>query len=88
MKKLDCKNNLLTRLETGNLELLESLFTCGNRLTRLDLSSNNRLTRIGIDNMPMLEEVCVWTTPFPPSWVTVIAGYSPNVRYVENCRAR
>ena len=72
-------------MDVGSLPNLESLFTCGNMLTTLDISTNNRLTRIGIDNMPILEEVCVWTLPFPPAGVSVIAGFSPNVVYITGC---
>jgi hypothetical protein len=85
LKRMTCNNNLLTTLDLSkNLELL-LMISCGNRLTSLDLSANTSLTKIGIDNMPMLENVCVWTLPFPPDGVGILMGYSPNVKFTTDC---
>lgn len=83
--KLICKNNLLTRLDLSANTGLSSMVSCGNQLTRLDISEHSALTLIGIDNMPMLTEVCVWTLPFPPEGVTVLQGFSPNINYITTC---
>jgi len=51
----------------------------------LDISSNTNLSLAGFDNMPMLTEVCVWTLPFPPSGVSLLMGFSPNVVFTTGC---
>jgi len=83
--KLFCKNNLLTSLDLSANTGLSSMVSCGNQLTRLDISWHSSLTLIGVDNMPMLTEVCVWTLPFPPEGVTVLQGFSPNINYITTC---
>ena len=35
--------------------------------------------------MSSLTEVCVWTTPFPPSGMKVNISGSPGVYFTENC---
>lgn len=83
--KLFCKNNLLTSLDLSANTGLSAMVSCGNQLTRLDISKHSALTLIGVDNMPMLTEVCVWTLPFPPEGVTVLQGFSPNINYITTC---
>jgi len=83
--KLTCKNNLLTSLDLSANAGLTLMVSCGNRLTRLDISMHPTLTVIGVDNMPMLTEVCVWTLPFPPEGVTVIRGFSPHINFITAC---
>jgi len=83
--KLTCKNNLLTSLDLSANRGLTKMVSCGNQLTQLDISMHPSLTLIGVDNMPMLTEVCVWTLPFPPEGVTVIKGFSPNINYITTC---
>lgn len=86
LAKLTCKNNLLTSLDLSTNAGLTLLVSCGNRLTRLDISMHPTLTVIGVDNMPMLTEVCVWTLPFPPEGVTVIRGFSPHINFINTCK--
>lgn len=83
--RLSCKNNLLSSLDLSSNTGLTKMVSCGNQLTRLDISMHPSLTVIGLDNMPMLTEVCVWTLPFPPDGVTVIKGYSPNIIFITTC---
>ena len=83
--KLVCKNNLLTKLDLSANSGLTKMVCCGNQLTRLDISMHSTLTIIGVDNMPMLTEVCVWTLPFPPEGVVVAHGYSPNIEFTTTC---
>jgi len=85
LKKLYCKNNLLTSLDLSANSGLTTMISCGNQLTRLDISMHPTLTLIGVDNMPMLTEVCVWTLPFPPADVTVLMGFSPNIIFTDSC---
>lgn len=82
---LKCKNNLLTNLDLSAVNSLEIMASCGNQLSSLDISMHPQLTVIGVDNMPMLTEVCVWTLPFPPEGIIVLQGYSPNIQYTTNC---
>lgn len=82
---LFCKNNLLTSLDLSANTGLTLMVSCGNQLTRLDISKHTSLTLIGVDNMPLLTEVCVWTLPFPPEGITVLQGFSPNINYITTC---
>lgn len=61
------------------------MISCGHRLTSLDISFNTSLVKIGIDNMPMLVEVCVWALPFHPPGVEILMDYSPNVVFTTGC---
>jgi len=35
--------------------------------------------------MPTLEEVCVWTMPFPPEGFKLCADGSPNTYFTTDC---
>jgi len=83
--KLVCNNNLLTSLDLSAIRGLTKMISCGNQLSRLDISMHSSLVLIGVDNMPMLTEVCVWTLPFPPAGVTVLQGFSPNINFISTC---
>lgn len=78
-------NNQLTSLDLSPVISLNTMISCGNQLTYLDISKQSQLTKIGVDNMPMLTDVCVWTLPFPPEGVTVLQDYSPNIQYTTSC---
>lgn len=82
---LMCNNNLLTHLDLSENRSLNTMISCGNKFSTLNISRNTELKKIGIDNMPGLTEVCVWTLPFPPSDVTILMGFSPNVRFITAC---
>ncbi|MGC9341896.1 MAG: hypothetical protein ACP5E3_04275 [Bacteroidales bacterium] len=82
---LGCNNNYLSSLDLSNNLQLTRMISCGNQLTTLDVSRNTKITTLGIDNMPTLTEVCVWTLPFPPEGVRVLMDYSPNVVFVVEC---
>jgi len=71
--------------------LLE-LHCSGNKLTSLDISNNIKLGTfvlveicLEIKNMPTLEEVCVWTMPFPPEGAEIDTTGSPNVYFTTEC---
>jgi len=85
LNTLHCNNNLLTTLDVSKNTALTNLITCGNKFTSFDISNNNKLVKIGIDNMPTLRRVCVWTIPFPPAGVVVLMGFSPNVEFSLGC---
>ena len=85
LTRLGCNNNQLMDIDVSQNPGLTTLITCGNKLTRLDISGNISLTKVGIDNMQSLVEVCVWVLPFPPQGVTVLSGYSPNIKYTTDC---
>jgi hypothetical protein len=71
------------------------ILSCGgNQLTSLDISNNSNLglnagsyieCYLEIENMPALEEVCVWTMPFPPEGFRLCADGSPNVYFTTEC---
>ena len=85
LKTLVCNNNLLNSLDLSAIESLNTMISCGNKLSNLDISKHAQLRKIGVDNMPMLTGVCVWTLPFPPEGVVVLQGYSPNIQYTTEC---
>jgi len=60
---------------------LDTLRCNYNQLSSLDLSNNTALIRIGLRNNPNLQEVCVWTMPFPPEGVRVAKTDSPKVNF-------
>lgn len=81
LESLHCNNNLLTWLDLSNNTVLTRMISCGNQLTSLDVSKNNSITLLGVDNMPMLLVVYVWTLPFPPEGVNVLMNYSPRLNF-------
>ena len=85
ISELHCKNNYLKSLDLRANTALEIMTSCGNHLAGIDLSLNTGLRLIGIDNMPTLTEVCVWTTPFPPEGIRVLMGFSPNAFFTTSC---
>lgn len=82
---LVCNNNLFTSLDLAVNTTLTKMISCGNQLSSIDLSKNTALVKIGIDNMPMLIDVCVWTLPFPPPGVDMLMGFSPNIVFTDQC---
>lgn len=82
---LVCNNNLFTGLDLAVNTTLTKMISCGNQLTSIDLSKNTALVKIGIDNMPMLINVCVWTLPFPPPGVEMLMDFSPNIVFTNQC---
>ena len=85
LSRLVLNNNRITSINVSNNTSLKKLITCGNQLSSLDVSNNTGLVLLGVDNMATIQEVCVWTTPFPPSGVMVLMGYSPNVYFTTEC---
>jgi len=94
--ELECGNNKLTSLELSANPTLRLLACRNNLLSSLDISDQEYLFLLDgtcgcggyldISEMPTLNEVCVWLTPFPPvdstSWQVFSSG-SPNVYYKE-----
>ncbi len=85
LTELSCKNNWLSSLDLSHNTALVKMVCCGNRLSSLDVSANVNLALLGIDNMPTIKEVCVWTMPFPPAGVEVLMGFSPNAFFTTSC---
>jgi hypothetical protein len=83
--ELKCKNNLLKSLDLSVNTALVVMACCGNQLSSINLSQNTKLIAIGIDNMASLQEVCVWTKPFPPEGIKVLLGFSPNAFFTTKC---
>jgi Leucine-rich repeat (LRR) protein len=82
---LICKvfNNSLIHLDLNNNTALISLYCNNNSLSSLDIPNSRLLTYIDLSNMPTLNEVCVWTTPFPPGDVHIDTTASPNVFFAK-----
>lgn len=85
LTRLILNNNLFTSLDLSSNTGLTTMISCGNQLMRLDISQHSLLTKIGVDNMPMLTEVCVWTLPFPPGGIIVLQEFSPNIVFTTTC---
>jgi len=66
-----------------------------NFLTTLDISKNTSLglglgsvylyCYLEIEDMPTLEEVCVWRLPFPPEGLRIDTTGSPNIYFTTEC---
>jgi hypothetical protein len=84
LEYLDCRGNPLIQMDVSSNTAL-SYLSCGGMFKHLDISENTALTTLCVRNMPRLEEVCVWTIPFPPDSVEVINVCSPNVSFTMNC---
>ena len=89
---LDCSYNSLTSLDLSANTRLEYLNCADNQLSCLDISNNTLIgsgngnnTKLDLGYMPSLTEVCVWTTPFPPSGMEINISGSPNLYFTENC---
>ena len=78
---LNCHNNLITSLDLRNNVHLELLWTQENQLSSLDISQNTSLIEISLHSIPTLQNVYVWTLPFPPAGVHVDTWQSPNIVY-------
>lgn len=85
LTQLDVSENQLASLEVSANTALIKLFCSENQLTRLDVSNNTALTELDLRKMPSLEQVCVWTLPFPPAEVSVYTSESPNVFFDTDC---
>ena len=72
-------------LDVSDCSSLEYLACGDNHLTRLDISGCTSLTNLDLSGLPLLNEVCVWTTPFPPAGLYVSTGYSPGVCFETDC---
>ena len=81
-----CSHNLLSTIDISNNLLLEYLACGSNNIKTLDISNNVSLSQLLISSMPSLNEVCVWTTPFPPSVrIYVYSSNSPNAYFTTDC---
>ena len=82
---LNCRENQLSSLDVSQNLYLRSLCCDANLLTRLDLSGNKSIYTLSIGRMPTLNEVCVWTMPFPPEGLNLTAEGSPNITFTTDC---
>ena len=92
---LECGGNLLTSLDVSGLLNLYILNCGNNQLNSLDISENTSLGQVpwiddhscylNIEDMPTLEEVCVWTLPFPPEEFKLCMDGSPNAYFTTEC---
>jgi len=91
---LDCSFNRLTHLDLIANTGLEYLNCAANLLSCLDISNNTLIgsgngnsNKLDLGYMRSLTEVCVWTTPFPPSGMEINISGSPDLFFTENCTA-
>jgi Leucine-rich repeat (LRR) protein len=82
---LKCCDNRLHTLDVSNNPWLRTLQCDGNPLSSLDLSTVPSIKILSISKMPTLNQVCVWTMPFPPTGVEVNKIGSPNVNFTSDC---
>jgi hypothetical protein len=89
---LNCSYNRLTYLDLSANTRLEYLNCAANQLRCLDIRNNTLLgsgnedyTALDLGYMGSLTEVCVWTTPFPPSGMEMNISGSPNLYFTEIC---
>ena len=82
---MEINDSQITSLDVSNNTVLRGLDLQSNQLTNLDISNNTDLESIDLNNLPSLNEVCVWETPFPPDGVDVDVTNSPNVVFTTDC---
>ncbi|MGW8316144.1 MAG: T9SS type A sorting domain-containing protein [Bacteroidales bacterium] len=89
---LDCSFNHLTNLDLSANTRLEYLNCAANQLSCLNISNNTLIgsetefkTKLDLGYMRSLTEVCVWTTPFPPTGLEINTSGSPDLYFTENC---
>ena len=93
--KLDCSLNQISTLDVSMNPLLGCLNCGDNNLTHLDISNNIALDTfdcrfgpdLSINNMPSLQEICVWELPFPPPDMYIDTLGSPNLYFTVECIA-
>jgi hypothetical protein len=85
LAELWAENNPLTNLDVTKCISLEKLDCSGTKLINLDISNNTALIWLAFDSTPTLNEVCVWTMPFPPEGVDVASWGCPNMYYSKDC---
>jgi Leucine-rich repeat (LRR) protein len=85
LERLYCIENELTELDISQNKALIYLGCGANEISSLDISENIKLDNIYMNDMPTLHKVCVWTSPFPPYWVSVDTTGSPNVNFTTDC---
>lgn len=83
LEHLICGGQKLKSLDISNNTALIELSISGNLLTSLDISGNISLKTIDLWENVYLNEVCVWTMPFPPEGVEVI-GVSTDI-FTTDC---
>ncbi len=83
LTELSCSFNQLTNLDVSNCIVLTELWCSGNQLAKLNLCSNGSLWEVNIEDMPSLDTVYVWETPFPPANVVVYTQYSPKIVFID-----
>ena len=82
---LQCSTNQLSALNLTNNLLLYQLNCSDNQLSSLDISQNIALGSLWISDMSTLQEVCVWTMPFPPAGVEIETTGSSNINFTTVC---
>ena len=85
LMELSCDRNNLTSLDISNNAALKYLLCSNNPLTNLDVSNNASLEFLYLVEMPDLNQVCVWTWPFPPENVEIDITDSPYVSFTTKC---
>ena len=85
LENLACGFNQITNLDVSNNTALIYFYCENTQLTTLDISNNTALKHLHIFQMQTLQEVCVWTLPFPPTGVSVFTGNSPNIYFTTEC---
>jgi len=74
----------LESLDVSDLNYLTTLVCRHQPVTFLDISNNIAIKNLDIGYNWELNEVCVWTLPFPPDDVKVYS-FNSNVTYTTDC---
>lgn len=85
LERLSCENNDLDTLDLSHNSLLQWLFCGDNPIRYLDLRQNSELSKLGLERMPELKRVCVWTEPFPPEGLYLDTTYTSGVNFTTEC---
>jgi len=79
-----CDSNTITTLDLSNSISLWYLVCNGNPMTNLDLSNNINFEEIQLENMELLNEVCVWES-FDQNSLDVRTSGSPGICFQTDC---
>ena len=83
--EVDLRDNDLESLILPDSDSLQEIWAWNTYLKNLDISNNHNLTYLDLRGSYNLEEICVWTIPFPPEGVNIVLDECPNAYFTTGC---
>lgn len=82
---LDFSLNQVCDINLRKNRNLQELDVSRTPLSKLDISQNTSLKVLIIKNMPNLDTICAWTSPFPPPEVKVFSDDNSSIIFSSYC---